>query len=90
MNAIAQQAVPPDSAAPVLISIRDVEARVGLKKSVIYAMMAEGRFPRPVKIGTRSRWVESEISAWIADLIARRNVGRGVGSSLAASAETSA
>ncbi|MEE1916518.1 AlpA family phage regulatory protein [Pseudomonas asiatica] len=27
--------------------------------------MREGRFPRPRKIGNRSRWLESEVDDWI-------------------------
>ena len=31
-----------------------VEARTGLSRSTLYAMMAEGRFPLPVKLGLRA------------------------------------
>ena len=44
----------------------DVEFAVGLKRSAIYAMMAKGRFPSPVKIGERAvGWRQSAITAWI-------------------------
>lgn len=43
-----------------------VEAMTGLSCSSIYAAMAEGSFPRPVRLGVRAvGWVESEITAWI-------------------------
>lgn len=48
----------------------DVENRVGLKKSKLYDMITEGRFPRPIKLGGVNVWPESRISAWIADIIA--------------------
>ena len=52
-----------------LLRLRDVEDAVGLKKTQIYARIAEGKFPRPHKLrGTRtSRWRTSEIAAWIED-----------------------
>ena len=31
-----------------------VEAMTGLSRSTIYAMMAEGEFPRPLKLGKRA------------------------------------
>lgn len=45
---------------------RDVEARTGLSRSTLYAMMAQGTFPRPVRLGERAvGWPESEIAAWL-------------------------
>lgn len=52
-----------------LLSIREVEARVGLKQPTIYAWMKDGRFPRPRVLGPRTvRWTESEIETWVAAL----------------------
>lgn len=52
-----------------LIKLVEVCRRVGLSKSMIYAMIKEGRFPRPYKISPfASRWSEIEIVAWIADV----------------------
>jgi prophage regulatory protein len=43
-----------------------VEARTGLSRSTIYSMMAEGRFPKPVRLGKRAvGWMESAISDWL-------------------------
>lgn len=48
-----------------------VEAMVGLSRSAIYAMMDEGEFPKPVKIGRRAvGWSESAIAAWLASRVA--------------------
>ena len=45
----------------------DVEARVGLSRSTLYAWMAEDKFPKPVALGARLvAWRESEIDAWLA------------------------
>ena len=44
----------------------EVEARTGLSRSTIYAMMAAGAFPAPVKLGLRAvGWSEAEIAAWL-------------------------
>ena len=43
----------------------DVERLTGLSRSTIYEMMANGEFPRPVKIGRRAvAWRESDIAGW--------------------------
>ena len=44
---------------------REVEARTGLSRSTLYAQMAEGTFPRPVRLGKRAvGWTDSAISEW--------------------------
>lgn len=44
----------------------DVEIRTGLSRSTIYAMMAEGSFPKPIKIGKRAvGWPECVIGKWL-------------------------
>ena len=50
-----------------LLRRREVEARTGLTRSALYAAMAEGTFPRPVRIGRRAvAWPEEAITQWIA------------------------
>ena len=53
-----------------------VENLVGLKRSAIYKLIAEGRFPRPVTLSDGKNppvaWVEDEIHAFIQDRIQRR------------------
>lgn len=45
---------------------QDVEAFVGLSRSTLYAMMAEGTFPKPIKLGKRAvGWREADIAAWL-------------------------
>ena len=44
----------------------EVESVVGLRRSTIYQAMAEGRFPRSVRLGGRSvGWLSSEITEWL-------------------------
>lgn len=56
-----------------LLPRREVEKRVGLGRSAIYERMAQGDFPKPVKLGASSAWVESEIDRWIAARISERD-----------------
>ena len=52
-----------------LLRLPQVEAMVGLKKSKLYALVKQGQFPAPVRLGPRSvRWRGSAISAWIDNL----------------------
>lgn len=49
-----------------LIRSRDITKVVGLARSTIYAHMAEGDFPTPVKIGKRLvAWRADEVAAWV-------------------------
>lgn len=44
----------------------EVEIRTGLSRSTLYAMMADGTFPRPVRLGKRAvGWPESVIAEWL-------------------------
>ncbi|TRD22344.1 helix-turn-helix transcriptional regulator [Palleronia caenipelagi] len=44
----------------------EVESQTGLSRSTLYAMIAEGTFPRPVKLGKRAvGWHQSQISDWL-------------------------
>lgn len=56
-----------------LIRISRVEALTGLKKSHIYGLMRDGRFPRKVVLSRRCvAFVESEILAWVDARMAER------------------
>ena len=48
------------------LRISEVMSSVGLRRTMIYRLMKDGRdpFPAPVKIGCASRWAEDEIAAW--------------------------
>lgn len=55
-----------------LIRLPEVMSRVGLKKTAIYNLMSEEEFPRPVKMGAASAWIEEEITQWIAERASAR------------------
>lgn len=48
-----------------LMTLPQVLAAVGLKKSKVYELIKNQQFPEPVKLGRLSRWSASAISAWI-------------------------
>ena len=49
------------------IRLKKVEARTGLKKSMVYDLMNKEEFPKSIKIGERAvAWIESEIDAIVA------------------------
>ena len=50
-----------------LLTLRDVLHITALSRSSVYALMAENRFPKPLRIGNRAvRWVEQEVLDFIA------------------------
>ena len=58
----------PSPIADPLLRMRPVLEATGIPcKSTVYAMMARGEFPRPVRIGARAvAWRASAIDEWIA------------------------
>ncbi|AJJ21840.1 helix-turn-helix transcriptional regulator [Yersinia enterocolitica] len=60
-----------------LIRLPEVMNRTGYCKAWIYRLINDGKFPVPVKIGTRAvAFVESEVDAWVHSVIetSRKNV----------------
>lgn len=66
------------SASPVvprdrLLRLAEVEALCGAKRSTIYQLMREGRFPKQISISRRfAAWPESAVLQWVQDRIAAR------------------
>jgi prophage regulatory protein len=51
-----------------LHSLREVQQRVPFSRSTIYAKIAKGEFPPPIRISeNRVAWDSDAIDAWIAD-----------------------
>jgi len=65
-----------DPVTPVLERLPAIMVRTGLKRSSVYALVAAGYFPKPVKLSERSSaWIVKEVDSWIADRIAERDAG---------------
>ena len=48
-----------------LMRLKEVLEMSSISRSELYRQVAEGRFPRPVKVGLRAvRWWQSEVEAW--------------------------
>ena len=48
-----------------LLTIQEVIKIVGIKKTTLYNLIKEGKFPQQIKIGHLSRWRLSDIQDWI-------------------------
>ncbi|WP_417883681.1 helix-turn-helix transcriptional regulator [Vibrio rumoiensis] len=57
-----------------IIRLPQVVSITGLSKSSIYNFIAEGSFPKPIPLGSRSKgFIESEVTAWIESRIQARD-----------------
>jgi prophage regulatory protein len=53
-----------------LLRLPEVEAVTGCRKSTVYKLMKEGRFPKSVRITDRmSAWPESAVLQWVQERI---------------------
>jgi prophage regulatory protein len=53
------------------LRLDDVRARVPYSRSTIYQLMAQGKFPKPIRLGERAvAWIAADIDKWMADRIA--------------------
>lgn len=48
-----------------IIRLPQVQDMVGLGKTVIYEKIKTGNFPRQIKLGRLSGWIEAEVQDWI-------------------------
>jgi prophage regulatory protein len=55
-----------EKVSPSLLKLSEVQALAPYSKASIYRLMAEGIFPKPIKLGSRSVfWVKSDIEDYI-------------------------
>ncbi|GMV00400.1 MAG: AlpA family transcriptional regulator [Burkholderiaceae bacterium] len=67
----------PAAAGTRILRLDEVCAKIGLRKTAVYQMAADGEMPSQVRIGARAvGWVEREIDAWLAQRIERGRVHR--------------
>jgi prophage regulatory protein len=49
-----------------ILRLPDVKRLIGLSRSTIYQLVAQGSFPKPVHLGERSvGWVQAEVEQWL-------------------------
>lgn len=47
-----------------------------MSRSMIYQLIKEGLFPKPIKLGSRaSAWITEEVEKWLEDRIKARDEG---------------
>ncbi|TOH58838.1 AlpA family transcriptional regulator [Vibrio parahaemolyticus] len=51
-----------------LLTLKDVRVMTQLSQSSIYKFISLGQFPKPLKIGATSRWVEDEVYQYLQNL----------------------
>ena len=64
---------PTDGHSIRLIPLSEVMRLTGRGRSNIYACARAGSFPTPIKDGSSSRWVLSEVDSWIRSRVAARD-----------------
>nr|WP_092148063.1 MULTISPECIES: AlpA family transcriptional regulator [unclassified Pseudomonas] len=56
-----------------ILRLSDVEQKTGLKRSFLYSLMNQGKFPKSVRLGVRAvGWDATEVDQWIADRLSDR------------------
>lgn len=61
-----------ETAGSALLAFVVLSQYVSMGRSRVYALIATGDFPAPIKVGRSSRWLKSEVDAWIATQAAAR------------------
>lgn len=57
-----------------IIRLPEVILRTGKSRSTIYSDIQKGRFPRPVRLGRRSKgWIENEVALWLLERMRERS-----------------
>ena len=55
-----------------LIRLKEVQNRLGVSRSTIYLWIAEGNFPKPIKMGARLvAWPEHTLNLWMQERLSR-------------------
>ena len=54
-----------------LVTMPFITQLTGLTDKWFYKLIQDGEFPKPIKLGRRSRWLESEVEAWLQQRIAQ-------------------
>ncbi|NKG30889.1 AlpA family phage regulatory protein [Erwinia rhapontici] len=52
-----------------LIDMTFITSYSGMTDKWFYKLIQEGKFPKPIKMGRSSRWLESEVIIWFKERI---------------------
>ena len=53
-----------------MVDMTFITTFTGLSDKWFYKLIQEGLFPKPIKMGRSSRWLQSEIEEWVKNRIA--------------------
>ncbi|MBN5417379.1 AlpA family transcriptional regulator [Serratia marcescens] len=53
-----------------LVDMVFITEYTGLSNKWFYKLIQEGEFPKPIKLGRSSRWLQSEVERWMQQRIA--------------------
>jgi prophage regulatory protein len=56
------------------IKIQEVLTMTGVGKTYVYQCIAEGRFPKPIKLGRSSLWLLDEVVSWMEEQVKSRDI----------------
>lgn len=52
------------------VDMKFITRLTGLTDKWFYKLIQDGQFPKPIKLGRSSRWLQSEVEAWLQQRIA--------------------
>lgn len=52
-----------------MVDMKFITNFTGLTDKWFYKLISEGLFPKPVKLGRSSRWLQSEVEKWVQERI---------------------
>ncbi|WP_434156337.1 helix-turn-helix transcriptional regulator [Morganella morganii] len=61
INTTTAFSLPDDS----LVDMKFITQFTGLTDKWFYKQIQDGQFPKPIKLGRSSRWLKSEVEAWL-------------------------
>ncbi|HEB6950062.1 TPA: AlpA family transcriptional regulator [Salmonella enterica subsp. enterica serovar Hvittingfoss] len=60
---------PPSLTEDQFVDMAFITSLTGLTDKWYYRLIKDGLFPKPVKLGRSSRWLKSEVEAWLQERI---------------------
>lgn len=48
-----------------MVDMAFITSFTGLTDKWFYKLIKDGQFPKPIKLGRSSRWMQSEVEAWV-------------------------
>ena len=52
-----------------LVDMLFITTLTGLTDKWFYKLIKDGEFPKPIKLGRSSRWLQSEVENWLRDRV---------------------